>query len=186
MKFRFMLGCLVLFAALVIGFGVNPAQAQAAVELSPTNRNNLQAVLNVTKVALDAVQMQINRDEVRNPQAMIATLGGVRSYLLSMQQFLSGVPVAAAPRAPIAPAPVASAPQSPADAADEELAPAAPSTVAQSPAQNRQTASVSASAASRWAFWIILLVAVVLAIVLALPRRQTAPHSEAPQANEKL
>lgn len=132
MKFRFTLGLLALATGLVIGFSAAPAQAHAAaaVTLSATDRANMQSVLDLTKVTLDTIQVQINNNAIQDRAATLATLGNIRSYLLNMRELLGGAPasagdglqtmlieepepVAIAPTAPRRPV-VAAAPQAPA------------------------------------------------------------------------
>lgn len=211
MKFRFTLGLLALVAGLVFGFSALPSQAHAAtaVTLSDTDRGNLQSVLDLTKVTLDTIQLQINRNAIQNRATTLATLGNIQVYLLNMRSLLGGEPVASIPMTfeepePVAPRPVAIAPV----ASPAPIAPVAPvvattpsgevagSAVVNETAPNQQTAAVSSSTTSKRAFWIILITAIVIAIILAIPRKkevvvlqdapQDAPHQkpQPPQPEE--
>lgn len=181
MKFRTTLALLAIVAGLAFGISALPGEAHAAtaVTLSDTDRSNIQSVLDLTQATLDTVQLQINRNEIRDRQATLATLGNIRTYLLNMRELLGGAPVSmlieepepVAPQAPVAFSPQP-APQPAAPTATEPAGEVAGSAVVGETEPNRQTASVSSSASSRRAFWIILITAIVIAIILAIPRRK--------------
>lgn len=199
MKLRITLGFLALVAIMVFGLGSLPVQAHAAtaVTLSATDLGNMQSVLNVTKVTLDAVQVQINHNAIQDRSATLAILGSIRSYLLNMRALLGGEPIAAGipmtfeDPEPVAFVPAPVAPQAPAEpvAPVASVTPAPVGEVAGSAMVNKetepsqQTASVSSSATSQRAFWIILITAIVIAIILVIPRKkETVAMQDAPQS----
>ena len=172
MKLRFLFGFLAILAGLVIGFGAHPAHAAAAtsITLTATDRADLQSVLNVTHVALDALQKQVDQNPaaIKDPAAVVSTLSSIKGVLLAVRGILdASVP---APTQVPTPAPTA-----------------APQVQGASTESTPQTASVGSSgAAAKWAFWIILAVAIVTALVLVLmPRKKVAPlpHAPSPQAS---
>jgi len=184
MKFRFMLGVLAIVAGLVVGFGTMTGQAHAAtaVTLSDAERSNMQAALNLTRMTLDAIQVQADRNMIKDKTATLAILANIRTSLLSMRETLGGVPASATPAAAKPSTVVAT------------VKPAAP-VVAASPGQVAGSAAVNetvgASATSKRVFWIILIAAIVIAIILAIPRKkndvvtfQSAAPEPAPQEPE--
>ena len=94
MKFRLTLGLLALVAGLVFGFTALPIQAHAAsaVTLSANELSTMQSILDLTKVQLDTIQLQINRNEIQDKQATLSNLSTIRSYLLNMRELLGGAP----------------------------------------------------------------------------------------------
>jgi len=182
MKYRLLLVLGLVLSGLVFGLGsAQTDHAATAVQLTTTDRSNLQAVLNLTKVALDAIQVQVNHNAVQNPAAMIVTLNGIKSYLAGINEMLGGSPVAAAPvSGPATPVVTTAQPAAPQAVTANQAQPAGSAQAGVAAPSQQQTASVSSAATSKWAFWIVLIVAVVLAIVLAMPRKKSKPMTTQP------
>lgn len=188
MKFRLKLGIAILFVGLALmGVNAQAAQAQTAVQLSATDRANLQAVLDVTKATLDAVQLQINSSAVQNPAVTLAYLDGVRTYLFNMQGFLGGSSVSTTQTSQTPPVQVATQPSPEPDVLGEtdaeEGAMVSEEGAMESEMQEEDqgAAAETTGATSRWAFWVILVAAIALAIVLAMPRRKEMRPQPQPQ-----
>jgi hypothetical protein len=184
MKFRLTLGLLALVAGLVFGFTALPIQAHAAsaVTLSANELSTMQSILDITKVQLDTIQLQINRNEIQDKQATLSNLSTIRAYLLNMRELLGGAPASSMlieyPEPvvvnPVSPNPIASAPQTPEaptiSAPAGEIAGSA--VVNDADTADQRTASVSSAATSKRVFWIILITAIIIAIILAIPRKE--------------
>src|SRR5882724_2827062 len=102
MKYRFILVLAFVVAGLFFGLSAaKPAHAATAMQLTATDQSNLQAVLSLTKVALDAIQVQVDHNAVQSPAAMIVTLNGIKGYLITIRGLLGNSPVATAPVKPV-------------------------------------------------------------------------------------
>jgi hypothetical protein len=183
MKFRLTLGLLALVAGLVFGFTALPIQAHAAsaVTLSANELSTMQSILDITKVQLDTIQLQINRNEIQDKQATLSNLGTIRAYLLNMRELLGGAPASSVLIEDPEPMIIAISTINPLEVPDEEpiatisqpVAEVAGSAVVNDDdTADQRTASVSSNSTPKRVFWIILITAVIIAIILAIPRRE--------------
>lgn len=183
MKFRLTLGLLALVAGLVFGLTALPIQAQAAsaVTLSASEMSTMQSILDITKVQLDTIQLQINRNEIQDKQATLSNLSTIRAYLLNMRELLGGAPASSALIEDPEPMILAISTINPSEIPDEEpiatvsqpVAEVADSAVVNDEdTANQRTASFGSVSTSKRVFWIILITAVIIAIILAIPRKE--------------